>query len=340
MLGEISFELIKDNFHYGYYGPFRVVVDKANGHVNATKLCRLGGKKFKDWVRLKSSHHLIEALEQDMALQNTQDNSKISNFTLADGLEHICSTPSPTCIKFIESNRTETDRLISGTYCHPLLIPHIACWVSPIFALQVSKIVNYYMEEEWRTKLQASEQSAAQLLQSFQLSQCYLNDKIAENKELETVVGEWSQAVDYKNEMIQVKDQAIEKLEEAVSDQISERQAWASTHSFTLMKLNGESSRYPYYGIRCQSRAVCSAIKKLRRKFPNSEVIYQQRKVPNAINLFSRLKSHRAIEANRNFCNPTCSEKELVHLLSNLCGTQYPASNAAPHNTCVKEESF
>ena len=89
MLGEISFELIKDSYHYGYYGPFRVVVDKANGHVNATKLCRLGGKKFKDWVRLKSSHHLIEALEQDMVLQNTQDNSKISNFTLADGLEHI-----------------------------------------------------------------------------------------------------------------------------------------------------------------------------------------------------------------------------------------------------------
>src|SRR5436190_13316626 len=90
-----------------------------------------------------------------MALQNTQHNSKITNFTLADGLEHICSTPSPTCIKFFESNLTETDRIISGTYCHPLLIPHIACWVSPIFALQVSKIVNYYMEEEWRTKLQA-----------------------------------------------------------------------------------------------------------------------------------------------------------------------------------------
>ena len=52
MLGEISFELIKDNYHYGYYGPFRVVMDKANGHVNATKLCRLGGKKFKDLVRL------------------------------------------------------------------------------------------------------------------------------------------------------------------------------------------------------------------------------------------------------------------------------------------------
>src|SRR5438477_11343572 len=91
-----------------------------------------------------------------MALQNTQDNSKISNFTLPDGLEHIC-------IKFIESNLTKTDRIISGTYCHPLLIPHIACWVSPIFALHVSKIVNYYREEEWRLKLQASEQSAAQL---------------------------------------------------------------------------------------------------------------------------------------------------------------------------------
>jgi hypothetical protein len=331
MLGEITFEQIHENYWFGAYGEFRVVMDKSNGFVNATKLCSSGGKHFYNWSSNTSSKQLMQTL------QNLID---ASNGEVLDNAHDLSKTPvnasrqfySGVC-KYIETaGRTAADRIISGTYVHPDLVPSVAGWLSPMFQLKANKIVNMCLLEEWKTKLQASEQSALQLLQSLQQSQLDMADKIEQNNELETVIGEWCSVVDFKTEMIQVKEQAIEKLEETVGNQISERQVWASTHSFTLMKLNGESSRYPYYGIRCQSRAVCSAIKKLRRKFPNSEVLYQQRKVPNAINLFSRLKSQKAIEANRNFCNPLCNEKELIHLLSNLCGTQYPASNPAPHN--------
>ena len=89
--------------------------------------------------------------------------TSISFLHAKDLLALICSPLSPPCKLILNDSKTDVDRIISGTYCHPLLIPHIACWVSPIFALQVSKIVNYYREEEWRLKLQASEQSAAQL---------------------------------------------------------------------------------------------------------------------------------------------------------------------------------
>ena len=52
-------------------------------------------------------------------------------------------------IKIVHNfNQTDWSVLISGTYCHPFLIPHIACWVSPDFALKVSEIVNrYYIQE-------------------------------------------------------------------------------------------------------------------------------------------------------------------------------------------------
>src|SRR3981189_3125314 len=41
----------------------------------------------------------------------------------------------------ITQNRNDVATLISGTYCHPDLIPHIACWILPEFALMAPPIV-------------------------------------------------------------------------------------------------------------------------------------------------------------------------------------------------------
>ena len=54
------------------------------------------------------------------------------------------------------------DRLISGTYCHPDLIPHIACWVSVDFAMKVSKVVNGYITQEYKNKLGAMQSQLEQ----------------------------------------------------------------------------------------------------------------------------------------------------------------------------------
>src|SRR6202020_1873638 len=35
---------------------FRVIMDKSIGYINATKMCYVGGKDFKDWSRLKGSY--------------------------------------------------------------------------------------------------------------------------------------------------------------------------------------------------------------------------------------------------------------------------------------------
>ena len=45
---------------------------------------------------------------------------------------------------------TEVGALISSTYIHSLLIAHLACWISPEFALKVSKIVNNFLIAEYQ----------------------------------------------------------------------------------------------------------------------------------------------------------------------------------------------
>src|SRR3981189_3946277 len=74
MLSEIAFEQIEGNYWYAAYGPFRVVMMKDTGYINATKMCGAGGKDYCDWLKNKYSKELIQALEtfmeRDMALEN------------------------------------------------------------------------------------------------------------------------------------------------------------------------------------------------------------------------------------------------------------------------------
>ena len=142
MISELVFEQIEGNFWYAAYGPFRVVMMKDTGYINATKMCSSGGKKYSKWSRLNGSNELIQALENKLALENTHDTS---DSTLRDGNDQIWALPSPPCKSVQTHNDTDVERIKSGTYCHPLLIPHIACWVSPDFALLVSEVVNGYI---------------------------------------------------------------------------------------------------------------------------------------------------------------------------------------------------
>src|SRR3981189_660873 len=79
MISELIFEQIEGNFWYAAYEKFRVVMMKDTGYINASKLCSSGGKEYRDWVKNKSSKELIQALETQLALENTQDSVQISN---------------------------------------------------------------------------------------------------------------------------------------------------------------------------------------------------------------------------------------------------------------------
>jgi KilA-N domain/Protein of unknown function (DUF3627) len=348
MLSQIVFTQIRDNFYYGYYGEFQVVVDKRDGYINATKLCSDGGKKFCHWSETKVSKELISTLRQ-------------YNFNLSVDLDESCEpwaianyAPVGDITKYVHTfNTTEQDKAISGTYCHPLLIPHIACWVSPTFALKAASIINFFLVEEWKAKLEASERSAAQLLhnlheqhlaleeaqQTTTATSLALQSSEENNKLLKETLEDCQQLVRGKNNVIDIKKESVEMLETQVCDKAREKQVWASSHAFTLLHLHNETSKRPFYVIRCQGRRMGAAINKIRRKFPTAEVVYQQRKVPNAINLYSRLKQQKVVESTHNYCTPICSQQQLLHHLNNLCGTTYPASNPMPLNCYVLEEN-
>ena len=230
MISELVFEQIEGNFWFAAYGPFRVIMMKDTGYINATKLCSSGGKEYKEWIKNKSSKELMHALEDNMALQNTHGSLENSDSTLADANLGITPLASPACIFVKTANNTPTEQLKSGTYCHPDLIPHIACWVSADFAMKVSKVVNGYITLEYKNKLDAME---LQLEQATELREAATLDAYRAQ-----------QQVEQKDQQVQQKDQQLQQKDLELQAKEQRHQVWSSSHAFSMLRTNEPAANY------------------------------------------------------------------------------------------------
>ena len=361
MLSTICVKQIHSDYYAGQYGNFSVVISKENGYINATKLCSDGGKKFYHWNSTKMALEMTEALRQyiyEVAWANDNDTPAwaISQYQPIGEVSYFMKT----------LNHSEEDKLVSGTYCHPLLIPHIASWVSPSFALKAASIINYFMAEEWRCRLQLSEivsdersniieqQNLDLELQKEIHRRLQTNEKIQrernnvmeqQNQELEqekealqAAIKDCEGAIHENLQVVQLKAEVIRGLEDNVVAKISNRQKWASSHVFALLKVNDITGLLPYYTIRCQRSSLSGAIKRLRQRHPRAEVLYHQNRIPNAVNLYTRLKDEGVIKAKRNYCTPNNrSEQYLIERMVELCGTTHPSCNVAPLNAHMEQ---
>jgi cell division protein FtsB len=126
---------INDDYVSGKYANFEIIIMKRNNYINATKLCNSinliegTNKKFKKWKIISRTQELLDELQEHVN-QIYPANSESENE--CDNKRNLMIT-----MKNLESK-------LSGTYVHPDLIPDIASWCSPRFALKVSRINKYY----------------------------------------------------------------------------------------------------------------------------------------------------------------------------------------------------
>ena len=82
-----------------------------DGYINATAMCKVAGKLFADYGRLLSTQEFLEALSADMGIPISQ---------------------------LVQSVKCG---FAQGTWVHPQVAIHLAQWLSPTFAVQVTKWV-------------------------------------------------------------------------------------------------------------------------------------------------------------------------------------------------------
>lgn len=176
-----------------------------------------------------------------------------------------------------KGGRGEISLLLRGVYVSRHLITHIACWVSPIFAFKVNEIVQSYFVKEFKERC---ERSHVQLIQLQNRNEALQLEK---------------EELQYINEELQSKNRKYEKVVEDISPKIEDL---GKMHIFVLVRTNGE---FPLYAIRCQKRSKKTQIKRLQRKYPDLNEIFEIAYDPNAFSLFNRLKEK--INNVTTFCN-------------------------------------
>jgi len=97
---------------------------RKDGMINATELCKAGGKKFNDYQRLKQTQEFIKELEKSENIPESKliivKHGGISQSGITDSL----------------------NPKIQGTWIHRKVAYNLAQWISPYFSVQVSKILD------------------------------------------------------------------------------------------------------------------------------------------------------------------------------------------------------
>jgi hypothetical protein len=89
-----------------------IISRSEDNYINATQLCKAGGKQFKHWYYLESTKELINAAVSEVGIMASQ---------------------------LVDVKKGNSSEFQQGSWIHPDLAIQLAQWVSPIFALQVSK---------------------------------------------------------------------------------------------------------------------------------------------------------------------------------------------------------
>ena len=104
------------------------VLSREDGFINATALCKAGGKLFGNWYKSEPAKELIKVLENK--IQNEyREKSDIQN-------EYREESEYPTVIDIKKGN---TSKFSQGSWIHPDLAVHLAIWISPAFGIQISR---------------------------------------------------------------------------------------------------------------------------------------------------------------------------------------------------------
>lgn len=151
----IVFKKINDEYYWGIYGDSKVIMN-SNGYINVTKICNevttKNGKKkeFKHWKTTSEAKDVLCEI------------SKITNIS-----------ESKLLIKELKS----IENIVRGTYAHPMLVTHIASWISPKFSIKVSHWI-----EEWKKYSSDNNFMYYQELCNLKPSQCSMKEKKIQTK--------------------------------------------------------------------------------------------------------------------------------------------------------------
>ena len=312
-LSRLVVESINDEFAYGMYGEFRVIIKKKNGYLNVTKLCALANKRFDNWMKNQCSKDMVDTVEDE--LEAIPLKRGIALDVIKGG-----------------NNDDKTNTVVSGTYAHPLLVPHIASWASPKFAMKVSRIMNDFLvaehEKEIRKKhaidlgikndridelikkVDSQTAEIRQLLGYAKTADEKLDDAKLHREEIEGQLVAVTDQLDSANGHLEhvteqlttvnvQLDRVSEKLEVAKDERVPGKIQEPKLYEMLIIyknnvtdkeRTNSKSKLYDYKIFRVQKRIKNRQIESHRSQYQNTTELVVFERTPNSVDIYNRMK--------------------------------------------------
>lgn len=275
LITKLAYENIDDTFSKARYGDFEVIMNRKTGYINANKLCADGDKRFDNWIRNCFAKELVKEVKKNIL--KTED-------------------------VLITDNSFGITR---GTYAHPDLIPHIASWVSPKFAIKVSKIVNDFLirerEEEIR-RLTGEKSELVKMLEESELrrkedhkeSLKMLEDMKKQNEKTHDKLDDAHKKLDKADNEIEdlhCKVETVsERLDLVIDEVVPPCPVVELREEIGIWKLNDKSSKFTHKVFCRQIKTAHIARARLLKEFPNATLFREINPSPNSKNFLHNLK--------------------------------------------------
>lgn len=275
------------SFSEGIYCGLNVLILNEFGYINATKLCASSGikaKKFGNWVR------------------SVDATSKIDYY---NGLDQFRSSP-------VSIDLSDLTNDVRGTYMHPRLIIHVACWVSNEFGDKVSCIVEDYATREARNLIREKDKEIDRLYKMMKKNHNLLQDIRMDNEDALDTMKVQHQELVYEHKVTQSKLNHIVP-QRVVPVSAKDQSTFVVIHLDTPSIKKGIS--YTHYAIRGKTDYTS----RVSQEKPG-RIIYRKED-PNAQAYFDLFKSEneaRMFISGNYFSIPGISDRRLLRELNRL----------------------
>ncbi|CCU56199.1 transcriptional regulator [Mythimna separata entomopoxvirus 'L'] len=300
-LNDICYEQIKDSFYYGLFGDFKLIIDKNTGYFNATKLCKDGGKRFDNWIRLDKSKELIKYYND--------------NATSSDVRKLISDQNEEKLIYNINVHGNKINDTISGTYVYKKLLLDIAAWVSKDFYNKCYDILESYFINEFTVEYKDNKQKLQIKLKDIEkviedknnvITSLEITTKKLENSNIK--LDKSNKELDKSNKNL---NESVNKLNNTLTNIkpkiITPPPNNNKYSTFTIIKLYKENidDEYNYYITTVCDRDYNTRINNLIDVYPDLSVVLKLNKVPNSKYLLDKVKNNtlKDVDYNKNRFN-------------------------------------
>ncbi|QRI42860.1 N1R/p28-like protein [Cheloniid poxvirus 1] len=280
---------INEQFCYARYYDFDVIVLKDNGFINATKLCELGKKDFKNWLCLDGSKELIEKIKEH------------NNYYYRTNL----TSKNMLCVILeIKNTHKYHKHDVSGSYIHPDLVPHIVTWISPSFAVRVSKITNYHISGHYEYKLIKRKKEIKEIYEMlFNFSIRHNANSAKLRKELKTMEEKYTRDInDLKIRLIELKSQNKELKTELIKIEYMLKDKTVTYYPVNrfrhLMIFQNKKDLKSFKVLLIHRERINKELNKIKNDYRVFFSAYE----PNAISCFNSLKDRLLRLKNIEYC--------------------------------------